>query len=133
MSRISRVKYDRDKLLKCLHRTFTLNEQLVNEEKLKRSCLERERQSLEKEMEAIRLSTFYKKKLDECDSPCIERTWANELKDVIKFMEQKQKQKQVYKDDWLDATRKIKDIVSRLQEIAPKQNAKSKRKTQRRR
>jgi hypothetical protein len=111
-----RIQADRHKLLKCLDRTFQLTEDVSKEAAEKRMCLERETRWKETEREAEQLAHDYKMRLKECQSPCIERTWANDLKEVIRFMEQKQKQKQVYKDDWKDATVMLTQIVSRLKD-----------------
>jgi hypothetical protein len=104
-----------DKRLKaCLHRTFAMNDDI-------RRC-ENERASCE--------AALSKKELNH-DQSCLEKSFAMDIKQIMKKMEMKRKQKQIFHADWNEIHTDLATIIESIRKIQPKSKSTKMKKSKR--
>ena len=104
-----------DKRLKaCLHRTFTMNDDI-------RRC-ESERTSCE--------ASLSKKELHQ-EQSCHEKSFAMDIKQVMKKIEMKRKQKQIFHSDWSEIHTDLATIIESIRKIQHKTKSNKTKKSKR--
>jgi len=90
-----------DKRLKtCLHRTFMMNDAIREAEMKRQEC-----------------DTSLNKKTKECAMPCHERTFAMSIKQIMKKMENRKKQKQIFLSDWSEIYTDLSELFEKIHSI----------------